>query len=87
MNSQNIVLLFCRTLVQDEDQDTVYSALLTKVDVSHGPYGLYNFYQLQVHTDHLLIRALYRVLSCMSSNGNKVIDKFYISYIENWITL
>ncbi|XP_041358942.1 poly [ADP-ribose] polymerase tankyrase-like [Gigantopelta aegis] len=36
------------TLAKDGDQGIVYSALLTKVDVKQGPYGLYNFYQLQL---------------------------------------
>ncbi|XP_067678954.1 poly [ADP-ribose] polymerase tankyrase-like isoform X2 [Haliotis asinina] len=36
------------TLEKDEEQDLLYDVLLTKVDVSAGVYGLYNFYQIQL---------------------------------------
>ena len=37
-----------RELVMDEEQKLPHDVLLTKVDVQHAPYGLYNFYKLQV---------------------------------------
>ena len=33
----------------DESQGIAYDALLSKVDVSKGYWGMYNFYRLQVN--------------------------------------
>nr|XP_034325804.1 poly [ADP-ribose] polymerase tankyrase-like isoform X4 [Crassostrea gigas] len=35
-------------VVMDESQGITYDALLSKVDVSHGWWGIYNFYRLQI---------------------------------------
>ncbi|XP_064600796.1 poly [ADP-ribose] polymerase tankyrase-like [Liolophura sinensis] len=35
-------------LVTDSDLKRPFSALLTKVDIKHGVYGMYNFYKLQL---------------------------------------
>ncbi|XP_061174017.1 poly [ADP-ribose] polymerase tankyrase-like isoform X2 [Saccostrea echinata] len=35
-------------VVYDESQGIAYDALLSKVDVSHGAWGMYNFYRLQI---------------------------------------
>ncbi len=32
----------------DEDQEMPYDVLLTKIDVRKAPWGLYNFYKMQV---------------------------------------
>ena len=32
----------------DEDVDLFYDVLLTKIDVRKAPWGLYNFYKMQV---------------------------------------
>lgn len=35
-------------MYHDETNDKTYDVTLTKVDVSCGPWGMYNFYKIQV---------------------------------------
>ena len=39
----------------DEDVDLFFDVLLTKIDVRKAPWGLYNFYKMQV-TNELLVQ-------------------------------
>ena len=45
--SQFFASLF-REVVWDDDLDRPYDALLSKVNVTYGYYGMFNFYKLQV---------------------------------------
>lgn len=47
----NLVLFVChvtREIVIDPDSSRLYDIMLFKIDVRHGPYGMYNFYKMQV---------------------------------------
>lgn len=44
-----------REVVMDESQGIAYDALLSKVDVSQGSWGMYNFYRLQVFDSVVII--------------------------------
>lgn len=50
-----IVCCLYREVVMDESQGIAYDALLSKVDVSQGWWGMYNFYRLQVFVSLVII--------------------------------
>ena len=44
----NYFYFIFREVVMDTTQNVPYSTLMTKIDVSFGAWGLYNFYKMQV---------------------------------------
>ena len=46
-------------LLYDKKQNIPYSTTLSKVDVSCGAYGMYNFYKMQVRDSNVCRIAIY----------------------------
>ena len=55
MNVAETLFLNFREVEFDEDVDLFFDVLLTKIDVRKAPWGLYNFYKMQV-TSELLVQ-------------------------------
>ena len=45
-----IMVVYCREVEYDYEVNLFYDVLLTKIDVRKAPWGLYNFYKMQVTT-------------------------------------
>ena len=53
---------FYSEVLLDDTQDpptTPFDVLLSKVDVSHGEYGMYNFYKMQVSTEASMCHVVF----------------------------